>query len=242
MIALHRLRYLLSQFKQINVAYGVIGTPVQIGGELLPHADLLPHRHSISCLLQGLPADTGRFILARLNAAAQQETALTGTADHRRITLAIKGNPVGSGTVPVRHPRLGRSKHPMLHSDFLLHQNAPCPIQDRGRKLAVPPLLCRPLAETASGSPQQDPGAVLGAPVQPYWGNPVQAAAPRGIRQRPLSPFHQNGGSLGRKPVATGPHPRITRIISQDARLVKSFSGKQQSSLSAALLFLASQA
>lgn len=125
---------------------------------------------------------------------------------------------------PLHLPKLPRLfQRNLFQLYFALNQNHPLSLWDRGRKLAVPPLFCRPLAETASGSPQQDPGAVPGAPVQPYWEISVQAAAPRGIHQRHLSPFHQTRGSLGRKPIATDPHPHIGRIIPQINAIVKPF-------------------
>ena len=60
---------------------------------------------------------------------------------------------------------------------------------------------------------------------------PVQAAAPRGIRQGLLSPFHQTGGSLGRNPMATGPHQHIDRMIPQSISVVKPFLLRKQSKM-----------
>ena len=127
---------------------------------------------------------------------------------------------------PLHLPKLPRLfQRNLFQLYFALNQNHPLSLWDRGRKLAVPPLFCRLLTKTASGGSQQNPCAVPGAPVRPYWGTgPVQAAAPRGIRRTPLSPFHQNGGSLGRHAPATGPHPRIGWILPQSFRFVKPYS------------------
>ena len=73
------------------------------------------------------------------------------------------------------------------------------------------------------GVPSRTPALYRAHPSGPTGGNPVQAAAPRGIRRRSLSPFHQTRGSLGRKTAVTGPHLCVDRMIPQWALFVKSF-------------------
>lgn len=83
-------------------------------------------------------------------------------------------------------------------------QKAPVP-SDRGRKDAVPPLVRRFLAKTAScraNTRRRDNGRTRHSPTG---GLPVQAAAPGCISQPVPSPSHQTGGSLGGTGVGTPP-------------------------------------
>ena len=197
-------------------------------GILLAHAHLFAHRGRVPDLLHDLPAEALRLTLPRLDPAAQQDIhrAVRKMHEHHpRPARAIKGHAIGPGPRPVVHTGPRRAKYPVLHLIAPSASKRPLSLWDRGRKLAVPPLFCRLLTKTASGGSQQNPCAVPGAPVRPYWGTgPVQAAAPRGIHRTPLSPFHQNGGSLGRCAPVTGPHPRIGWILPQSLRFVKPYS------------------
>ena len=126
---------------------------------------------------------------------------------------------------PLHLPKLLRLfQRNLFQLYFALNQNHPLSLWDRGRKLAVPPLFCRPLAETASGSPQQDPGAVPGAPVRPYWGNSRSGGRSEGYSPTVSVPLPPKRGLSGQKTcwllvlILT-----LIRIISQQTRFVKSF-------------------
>ena len=92
-------------------------------------------------------------------------------------------------------------RHPKKPFPALLRPSSkitPCPIQDRGRKLAVPPLFCRLLTKRGlkgfPAEPRRCTGRTRPALLRKRNAStPVQAAAPRGIRQKLLSPFHQTG-------------------------------------------------
>ena len=112
---------------------------------------------------------------------------------------------------PLHLPKLPRLfQRNLFQLYFALNQNHPLSLWDRGRKLAVPPLFCRPLAESGLRGSQAEPRRCTGRTRPALLGKLPFRRPLRGVfANRFCPPSTKTGALWAENLLATDPHPYV---------------------------------